>query len=82
MYWSWVLGMLGILGVFALYVAGRKSPWGWLLASCIQGVWIIYALTIFAIWVYSFKYRFWRNQFLQFPQMAETKKRRCVMINI
>lgn len=39
--WSWLLGALGVLG---LYLAGRRSPWGWALGIGVQILWLAYAL--------------------------------------
>jgi len=39
-YWAWVLTGLQVL---ALWVAGRKRSWGWLLGASVQPVWITYA---------------------------------------
>lgn len=40
-WWSWVLTAVG---VFGLWLAGRKSPWGWAVGFGAQGLWIAYAL--------------------------------------
>jgi len=40
-YWAWLLTLLQVL---ALWLAGRRCPWGWLLGAGVQPVWIVYAL--------------------------------------
>lgn len=40
-WWSWLLTAVGVTG---LYVAGRKSRWGWAIGLGAQGLWIAYAL--------------------------------------
>jgi hypothetical protein len=40
-YWSWLLTGLQVL---ALWAAGRKRSWGWLLGAGVQPVWITYAV--------------------------------------
>lgn len=40
-YWSYVLTAVG---VFGLYLAGRKSPWGWAVGIGAQGLWFAYAV--------------------------------------
>lgn len=39
-YWSYLLTAVGVLG---LYLAGRKSYWGWGVGLGAQGLWIAYA---------------------------------------
>ena len=58
-YWSWVLTAVG---VFGLWLAGRKSPWGWAVGLGAQGLWIAYALAsrqygfLFSAGAYGFIY--------------------------
>lgn len=40
-WWSWLLTAVGVTG---LYVAGRKSRWGWAIGLGAQGLWVAYAL--------------------------------------
>lgn len=39
--WSFALAAVGILGI---YLAGRKSVWGWAIGLGAQVLWIIFAL--------------------------------------
>lgn len=41
MVWSWVLGTIGVAGI---YFVGRKTIWGWLVLLCNEILWITYAL--------------------------------------
>lgn len=66
--WSWILTAVG---VFGLWLAGRKSPWGWAVGLGAQVLWLSYALTTrqygfvvsaFAYgWVYLKNFRAWRR---------------------
>lgn len=38
-WWSWIL--TGV-GVFGLYLAGRKNLWGWAVGLAVQPAWITY----------------------------------------
>ena len=40
-YWAWVLTGIQVL---ALWAAGEKRSWGWLLGASVQPVWITYAI--------------------------------------
>jgi hypothetical protein len=40
-WWSWLLTAVGVLG---LYLAGRRSPWGWAVGLGAQGLWLAYAV--------------------------------------
>ena len=42
MMWSWVLGIIGITGI---YFVGRKTIWGWLVLITNEVLWCIYAIT-------------------------------------
>lgn len=42
MIWSFVLAAVGIAGI---YLAGRKSKWGWGLGLAAQVLWVVFALT-------------------------------------
>lgn len=41
-WWSWALTAVG---VFGLYLAGRKSPWGWAVGIGAQLLWFAYAVS-------------------------------------
>lgn len=41
MLWSYSLAAVGILGI---WLAGRKSLWGWAVGVGAQALWIVYAL--------------------------------------
>jgi hypothetical protein len=42
MLWSFVLAAVG---VFGLWLAGRKDPRGWWIGLAAQGLWLVYAVT-------------------------------------
>lgn len=42
MIWSFVLAAVGIAGI---YLAGRKSKWGWGLGLFAQILWVVFALS-------------------------------------
>lgn len=42
MIWSFVLAAVGIAGI---YLAGRKSKWGWGLGLAAQVLWVVFAIT-------------------------------------
>lgn len=42
MAWSISLALIGIVG---LYIAGRKSHWGWFIGLIAQALWIVFAIT-------------------------------------
>lgn len=41
MVWSWVLGTIGVAGI---YFVGRKTVWGWIVLLSNEVLWITYAL--------------------------------------
>lgn len=41
MIWSWILGILGVTG---LWIAGRQVWWGWLINLVNEVLWISYAI--------------------------------------
>lgn len=43
MTWWWSY-LLTAVGVFGLYLAGRKSAWGWAVGLGAQGLWMTYAI--------------------------------------
>jgi hypothetical protein len=67
-WWSWVLTAVG---VFGLWLAGRKSPWGWAVGLGAQVLWLAYAVSTdqygFIVsagayfWVYLKNFRAWRK---------------------
>lgn len=67
--WSW---LLTCVGVFGLWLAGRKSYWGWAVGISAQLLWVAYAITTrqwgFLAsagaygWVYVKNFRTWRNE--------------------
>ncbi|QBZ71910.1 PnuC-like nicotinamide riboside transporter [Streptomyces phage Kradal] len=67
-WWSWILTAVG---VFGLWLAGRRNPLGWAVGLGAQGLWIAYALTSsqygFLVsagaygWVYTVNLRKWRQ---------------------
>lgn len=42
MFWSYLLSAIGIYG---LYLAGKKVKWAWLVGASAQTLWIVYALS-------------------------------------
>lgn len=68
-YWSYVLT---VVGVFGLYLAGRRSRWGWAVGMAAQVLWFAYALAT-EQWgfivsclaygsVYAKNFRAWRRE--------------------
>lgn len=67
-YWSW---LLAAIGVFGLWLAGRRNRLGWVVGLGAQGLWIAYALTTkqygFPVsaeaygWVYAANFRRWKQ---------------------
>ena len=41
MWWSWVLAVIGVAGI---YFVGRKTIWGWIVLCFNEILWITYAL--------------------------------------
>jgi nicotinamide riboside transporter PnuC len=41
MYWSWVLAVIGVTGIFFV---GRKTIWGWHILLVNEALWITYAI--------------------------------------
>lgn len=68
MIWSYLLAGVG---VFGLYLAGKKNPMGWAVGLGAQALWIAYALAteqwgfiVSALaygWVYGKNYRSWKT---------------------
>lgn len=42
MAWSISLSLIGIIGIF---IAGKKSKWGWFIGLAAQILWVIFAIT-------------------------------------
>jgi hypothetical protein len=42
MWWSWVLAVIGVTGIF---LVGKKTIWGWLVLGLNECLWIVYAIT-------------------------------------
>lgn len=40
-WWSW---LLTAVGVFGLYLAGKRNRWGWAVGVGAQVLWVVYAL--------------------------------------
>jgi hypothetical protein len=40
-WWSWLLTSIGVTG---LYLAGKRSLWGWVIGFSVQFLWLGYAL--------------------------------------
>ena len=76
-WWSWILTAVG---VFGLYPAGRKSPWGWAVGIGAQVLWFAYAVTTRQYGfvasclaygaVYVRNFRAWRAQPVEVPDGA------------
>lgn len=81
--WSWVLAAVG---VFGLWLAGRRSAWGWAVGIAAQALWFVYAVATrqwgflassFAYgWVYTANFRRWRAEQAKDCGRA-TPDRRC-----
>lgn len=41
-YWSWLLAIVGVTGMFFV---GQKTVWGWLVLLTNECIWIAYAVT-------------------------------------
>ncbi|MCX5066592.1 hypothetical protein OOJ91_11960 [Micromonospora lupini] len=67
-WWSWALA---VVGVFGLYLAGRRSPWGWAVGIAAQVLWLAYSVVtrqwgflasaVAYGWVYTLNFRRWRR---------------------
>lgn len=78
MLWSWILTAVG---VFGLWLAGRRSPWGWAVGMGAQGLWVSYAVATaqygFLVsagayfWVYLKNFRAWRREISQTSEDVE-----------
>lgn len=68
-YWSW---LLMAIGVFGLYLAGKKNLYGWAVGIAAQFLWVAYALStqqygflISAVaygWIYAKNFLAWRRE--------------------
>lgn len=89
MWWSWILTLLSVAG---LYVAGRNRWEGWLLGLLAQPVWLTYALVThqygFLVSVVAFGYVnasnliSWRRAALSTPVERELADARLALIKI
>ncbi|WP_045740892.1 hypothetical protein [Actinoplanes rectilineatus] len=76
--WSWALTAVGVFGI---WLAGRRSPWGWAVGIGAQALWLAYALATrqwgFLVsvaaytWVYTRNFRAWRTPAPE-PRPAES----------
>lgn len=67
-WWSYLLMIVGVMG---LWLAGRKSVWGWAVGLGAQGLWLVYAMVtqqwgfiVSALaygWVYANNYLKWKG---------------------
>jgi hypothetical protein len=68
----WWSVLLAAVGVFGLWLAGRKNMWGWAVGASAQILWVVYALvskqygfllSAFAYgWVYLMNLIKWRSE--------------------
>jgi hypothetical protein len=68
----WWSVLLAAVGVFGLWLAGRKNMWGWAVGASAQILWVVYALvskqygfllSAFAYgWVYLMNLIKWRGE--------------------
>jgi hypothetical protein len=76
-YWSYILTAVG---VFGLYLAGRKSQWGWAVGIAAQLLWFAYAVST-QQWgfiascvaygsVYAKNFRAWRREAREVADVA------------
>jgi hypothetical protein len=81
MYWSWILT---VVGVFGLWLAGRKNRYGWAVGISAQTLWIAYALathqygflvSAFAYgWVYTKNFiSWWREAKVNVTEVHSTE---------
>jgi hypothetical protein len=40
-YWSWILAVIGVAGI---YFVGKKTLWGWFVLLFNEVIWIVYAV--------------------------------------
>lgn len=76
-YWSWILT---VVGVFGLWLAGRKSPWGWAVGLGAQVLWVSYALTSrqYGFLVSAFAYGFvYLKNFLAWRKPISPESSEC-----
>lgn len=64
MYWSYILA---IVGIFGLYLAGNKVKWAWLIGAAAQVLWIIYGIVTkqygFILSAVAYAWVYLRNHF-------------------
>jgi hypothetical protein len=68
-WWSWLLMSVGVTG---LWLAGRKSMWGWAIGFGSQVLWLAYSVSTrqwgflascaFYGWVHATNFRRWRAE--------------------
>lgn len=68
----WWSILLAAVGVFGLWLAGRKNAWGWAIGAAAQILWVVYALVTkqygFLLsagaygWVYTMNLLKWRAE--------------------
>lgn len=77
--WVWSL-VLAAIGVFGLWVAGRRSAWGWLIGLGSQLLWVAYAFAtaqygfLLSAVAYGIVYgrNFWRWESEEQPRHRDT----------
>jgi hypothetical protein len=73
--WSFALTAVGVVG---LYLAGRRSPWGWAVGLGAQSLWFTYAVVtrqwgfIFSAFAYGWVYLTNLRRWLTPPDPEET----------
>lgn len=71
--WSY---LLSAIGVFGLYVAGRKKWWGWLINLGSQGLWVAFAIATaqygFIIGAVAYGWVYGRNAWRWFQEKRKT----------
>ena len=71
-YWSWLLAVIGVTGIFFV---GRKTVWGWIVLFINECLWIVYATqtkqygfylgAVAYMAVYAKSYVHWRREDIQ-----------------
>lgn len=79
-WWSW---LLTAVGVFGLYLAGRKIVWAWLIGLAAQVLWIAYAIAThqYGFLVSAFAYgSVYLNNHIRWRKEEKTKNQLHSMI--